>query len=406
MEWEIIPGGVTAPRGFRAAGVYAGLKKANRGKKDLALIVSDTLATAAAVYTTNKVQAAPLKVTREHLASGRARAIVVNSGNANACTGEQGLKDAWRMAEITAEVLGCRPQEVVVASTGVIGVPLPMDKIEAGIRQAAQELSKEGSRAAAEAILTTDLRVKEIALRFSIRGRPVVIGGIAKGSGMIHPNLATMLAFLTTDASLDSEQLKKALSLAVDNTFNLITVDGDTSTNDMVVALANGQSGVGPASEEEYRLFTSALEYACRYLARLIARDGEGATRLIEVEVRGAHTFMDARKIARAIASSNLVKSAVFGADANWGRILCAAGYAGAELDPERVDIFIESAIGREQLAARGKPYSFDEAKASAILAAEEVRIIVDLNLGTATAVAYGCDLTYDYVKINASYRT
>ncbi|MCG0277159.1 MAG: bifunctional glutamate N-acetyltransferase/amino-acid acetyltransferase ArgJ [Thermanaeromonas sp.] len=406
MEWEVIPGGVTAPRGFRAAGVYAGLKKANRDKKDLALIVSDTLASAAAVYTTNKVQAAPLKITREHLASGRARAIVANSGNANACTGEQGLKDARRMAEVTAEILGIKPQEVVVASTGVIGVPLPMDKIEAGIRKAAQELSPTGSRAAAEAILTTDLRVKEIAVRFHFKGSPVVIGGIAKGSGMIHPHMATMLAFLTTDAVLSPEQLKKALVSAVDNTFNLITVDGDTSTNDMVVVLANGLSGVGPTSEEEYRIFAAALEYVCRYLARLIARDGEGASRLIEVEVRGAATLTDARKIARAIAGSNLVKSAVFGADANWGRILCAAGYAGAELDPGRVDIFIESAAGCEQLASKGEPACFDEAKASAILSAEEVKIIVDLNLGQATAVAYGCDLTYDYVKINASYRT
>lgn len=403
MEWEIIPGGITAPQGFRAAGVHAGLKKA---KRDLALIVSDNVASAAAVYTTNKVQAAPLKVTREHLIHGKARAIVVNSGNANACTGQQGLRDARRMAEITAEAVGCQPEEVVVASTGVIGVLLPMERVTAGIRQAARELSPEGSPAAAEAIMTTDVRVKEIAVRFPLRGKEVTIGGIAKGSGMIHPNMATMLAFLTTDAEVPPEKLKKALVAAVDTTFNMVTVDGDTSTNDMVVILANGQAGVGPVEEAEYELFTRALEYVCRYLARLIARDGEGATRLIEVEVRGGKTGDDAKKIARAIAGSNLVKSAVFGADANWGRILCAAGYSGADLDPDKVDIFIESAAGREQLAAAGQPAPFSEEKASAILAAEEVRIIVDLNQGQAKAEAFGCDLTYDYVKINASYRT
>ncbi|MGI9952595.1 bifunctional ornithine acetyltransferase/N-acetylglutamate synthase [Moorellaceae bacterium AZ2] len=403
MDWEVIPGGITAPRGFRAAGVHAGLKKA---KKDLALIVSDNLATAAAVYTTNKVQAAPLKVTREHLAGGQARAIVVNSGNANACTGEQGLRDARHMAEVTAQAVGCRPEEVVVASTGVIGVPLPMEKVAAGIRQAAQELSAGGSREAAEAIMTTDGRVKEIAIRFNLGGRKITIGGIAKGSGMIHPNMATMLAFLTTDAQISPVDLKRALVAAVDTTFNMVTVDGDTSTNDMVVILANGQAGAGPTGEAEYALFTRALEHVCRYLARLIARDGEGATRLIEVEVQGAGTREDARAIARAIARSNLVKSAVYGADANWGRILCAAGYSGAELDPDRVDIFIQSAAGREQLAAGGQPVAFSEERARAILSAEEVKIIVHLHQGQAVAQAYGCDLTYEYVKINASYRT
>ncbi|HBT46717.1 MAG TPA: ornithine acetyltransferase [Peptococcaceae bacterium] len=403
MEWDVVPGGITAPRGFRAAGVHAGLKKT---KKDLALIVSDNPAAAAAVYTTNRVQAAPLVVTREHLAGGYARAVVVNSGNANACTGEQGLRDARFMAEITAREVGCRPGEVVVASTGVIGVPLPMDKVAAGIRQAARELSGAGSREAAEAIMTTDRRIKEIAVRFNLGGREATIGGIAKGSGMIHPQMATMLAFLTTDAEIAPDELKKALVAAVDATFNMVTVDGDTSTNDMVVILANGQAGVGPKEERERALFAAALEYVCRYLARLIARDGEGATRLIEVEVHGARTREDARTIARAIARSNLVKSAVHGADANWGRILCAAGYSGADLDPDKVDIFIQSPAGLEQLAAGGRPLPFSEEKAREILSAEEVKILVHLNQGRAAAEAYGCDLTCEYVTINASYRT
>ncbi|MBE3581628.1 MAG: bifunctional glutamate N-acetyltransferase/amino-acid acetyltransferase ArgJ [Thermoanaerobacteraceae bacterium] len=403
MEWDVVPGGITAPRGFRAAGVHAGLKKA---RKDLALIVSDNLAAAAAVYTTNKVQAAPLVVTREHLAGGYVRAVVVNSGNANACTGEEGLRDARCMAEVTAREVGCRPEEVVVASTGVIGVPLPMEKVTSGIRQAARNLSVEGSRDAAEAIMTTDRRVKEIAVRFNLGGRQVTIGGVAKGSGMIHPNMATMLAFITTDVEMTPADLRRALVAAVDATFNMVTVDGDTSTNDMVVILANGQAGAGPTDDKEYALFAGALEYVCRYLARLIARDGEGATRLIEVEVHGARTREDARTIARAIARSNLVKSAVHGADANWGRILCAAGYSEAELDPEKVDIFIQSPAGREQLAAGGRPFPFSEGKARDILAAEEVKIIVYLNQGSAAAEAYGCDLTCEYVTINASYRT
>ncbi|NLW07722.1 MAG: bifunctional glutamate N-acetyltransferase/amino-acid acetyltransferase ArgJ [Clostridia bacterium] len=398
-----LAGGVTAPKGFTAAGVCAGLKKA---KKDLALIVSETVAAAAAVYTRNLVQAAPLKVTRENLNSGHARAIVVNSGNANACTGEQGYQDAREMAAVTARAVGCEPWQVVVASTGVIGVNLPMDKIKEGIKKAASNLTVQGSSEAAAAIMTTDTFLKEIAIQLPLGGTLVTIGGIAKGSGMIHPNMGTMLCFLTTDAAIEAHELERMLKAVVDRTFNMVTVDGDTSTNDMVVVLANGLADNEPFTIEEQALFQAALEHVCRQLARMIARDGEGATKLLTVLVQGAATEIDARQVALAVAGSNLVKSAIFGCDANWGRILCAAGYSGAAIDPERVAIYLESVAGCEQVAAAGQPLPFNEDKAKAILREEEVIIKVNLNQGNAEATAWGCDLTYDYVKINASYRS
>ncbi|MDN5343945.1 MAG: glutamate N-acetyltransferase / amino-acid N-acetyltransferase [Clostridia bacterium] len=404
MEYfQPVKGGITAPAGFLAAGVHAGLKKE---KKDLALIVSEVPATASAVYTRNRVKAAPLLLTKEHLKGGLARAIVCNSGNANACTGERGYRDAREMASLTAAAIGCEPWQVVVASTGVIGVPMPMDKISAGIQAAAAQLGPEGGRDAAMAIMTTDIRVKEIAVRLPLGGSTVTIAGIAKGSGMIHPNMGTMLCFLTTDAALEQGDLEQALRAVVDRTFNMVTVDGDTSTNDMAIILANGCAGNAPLTIEEHAAFRAGLEYVCRELARLIARDGEGATKLITVEVRGAVSETDARTVARAVAGSNLVKSAVFGADANWGRILCAAGYSGAAIDPERVDIYLASQAGCEQMAAGGEPLPFSEEKALAILQEEEILITIDLNQGDASATAWGCDLTYDYVKINASYRT
>ncbi len=398
-----VAGGITAPQGFTAAGVYAGLKKE---KKDLALIVSSTPAVAAAVYTRNRVQAAPLVVTREHLKSGLARAIVVNSGNANACTGERGYRDAREMAAVTAAAAGCEPWQVVVASTGVIGVPMPMDKIREGIQTASRQLAVAGGSDAATAIMTTDTIIKETAVQLSLGGVTVTIAGIAKGSGMIHPNMGTMLCFLTTDAVIDRDDLEQALRAVVDRTFNMVTVDGDTSTNDMAVILANGCAGNAPLTIEEHAAFRAGLEDVCRQLARLIARDGEGATKLITVEVRKAASEQEARLAARAVAGSNLVKSAIFGADANWGRILCAAGYSGAAIDPERVDIYLESQAGCEQMAAGGEPLPFSEEKALAILQEEEIVITLDLNQGHACATAWGCDLTYDYVKINATYRT
>lgn len=401
-RWEVLPGGVTAPQGFLAAGVGAQIRK--KGRRDLALIYSRVPAAAAALYTQNRVKAAPVLVSRENLAGGAAQAIVVNSGIANACTGPRGYADARRMAALTGEVLGISPELVVVASTGVIGVPLPMEKIERGIREAALNLSRAGGSAAAEAIMTTDTCPKEFAVKFCLGGREVVLGGIAKGSGMIHPNLATMLSFLTTDAAVAPEALAAALRWAGARSFNAVTVDGDTSTNDMVVLLANGLAGndLLTGEEADYFLFREALLAVCRELAKMIARDGEGATKFLEIRVRGAEKEEEARLIARAVAGSNLVKAAIFGEDANWGRIITAAGNAGVPFDPEQVDIY----LGDLQVAEKGAGLEFDEDEARAILEAREVVITLDLNQGTAQGVAWGCDLSYDYVRINAHYRT
>lgn len=398
---DAIEGGVTAPRGFLAAGVHAGIK---RQKKDIALVYSERPCTAAATYTTNRVKAAPLLVTQEHLRHDSIRAIVVNSGNANACTGQRGIEDARRMAAICARELGIEPHQVVVASTGVIGVPLPLDKIEAGIIQAKEALSPAGGHDAALGIMTTDTRTKEIAFLCECDGVRFRIGGMAKGSGMIHPNMATMLAFITTDAAVPKEFLQREMKQAVDATFNMITVDGDTSTNDMAVVLANG-------AEEAARiepgtpladLFSKALRRTCVELAKMIAADGEGATKLIEVRVKRAKTERDARLAAKAIANSSLVKTAVYGEDANWGRILCAVGYSGADFDPDKTSVY----LGDVLVFHLGAGVAFDEGEAKQALSGSLVVITVDLGEGEAEATGWTCDLTYDYVKINASYRT
>lgn len=404
-DMEFIAGGVTAPAGFWAAGVRCGLRKAGDDRPDLALLVSERPAAAAGVYTKNRVQAAPIQVTREHLASGRARAVVANAGVANAATGARGLADARRMAAVAAEALGLgAPAEVAVASTGVIGNDLPMEKIEAGIRAAAARLGRAGGAEAAVAITTTDTRPKERALRLTLGGRAVTLGAMAKGSGMIHPDMATMLCFVTTDAAVAPDALAAALRAAVDRSFNMVTVDGDMSTNDCVVILANGAAGNAPvrADTPDFARFEAALTAVCTELAREIARDGEGATKLIEVAVRGARSEADARRAARAVAGSSLVKAAVFGADANWGRILAALGYSGAEFDPERVSV----RLGDLVLAEGGRSAGFDEDRARALLQQETVRFDVDLGAGGGAATAWGCDLTYDYVRINGSYRS
>jgi len=399
---KYIDGGITSPQGFKAAGVVCGIRK--RGRKDLALVYSQVPAQAAAVYTLNKFQAAPLQITKEHLKDGIAQAIVVNSGVANACMGQQGLDSAKVMAKITAECLQIKAEDVVVASTGVIGIPLPMQLISSGIKEASKVLSFDGGSDAAEAIMTTDLKKKEVACQIEIDGKTVTIGAMAKGSGMIHPNMATMLGFITTDACIEIDCLQYVLKKATDATFNMVSVDGDTSTNDMVVIMANGlaQNPKITMESEYLKDFEAAVIEVCTELAKMIAQDGEGATKLIEVEVVGAKSLEDARKGARSICSSNLVKAAIFGEDANWGRIVTALGYSGAEVDPLMVDVY----IGDLLVAEKGAGLNFDEDRAKQILSQKEIKLKVDLNLGSAEAKAWGCDLSYDYVKINADYRS
>ncbi|MBC7104773.1 MAG: bifunctional glutamate N-acetyltransferase/amino-acid acetyltransferase ArgJ, partial [Firmicutes bacterium] len=384
-----MPGGVTAARGFLASGVKAGIKK---HKKDLALIYSECSAAVAGTFTTNRVKAAPLLVTMSRVASGTARAVVANSGNANACTGREGYRDALLMAREAARAMNVPEEQVLVASTGLIGERLPLERIVAALPEAVRRLSREGHGDAAEAIMTTDTVPKEAAVAVEIGGRRVTVGGMAKGAGMIHPRMATMLAFLTTDAALTPEALGAALRRAVDETFNMITVDGDTSTNDMVLLLANGRAENPLIVREgpELAAFTAGLVAVCGKLARAIARDGEGATRLIEVEVRGAASVDDARAVARAVAGSSLVKAAVHGGDANWGRIMCAAGYSGAEFDPECVDIF----LGCERVVCDGRGVPHDGERVREALLAPTVRIVLDLKAGEGKATAWGCDLS------------
>ena len=396
-----IPGSVCAPHGFRAAGVAAGIKPS--GNPDVTLIVSDRPAAAAALFTTNRVVAAPVLVSREHLEDGQAQAFAINAGCANACTGDQGMADARRMAELAGELLGLPAQQVLVASTGVIGRMLPMDRLEAGLRRAAAELSPEGGPRAARAIMTTDTRPKEFAVEVEIGGAPVRIGGICKGSGMIAPNMATMLAFLTTDAEVWPEVLEAALRSAVERSFNCLTIDGDTSTNDMIGVLANGASGVRIApGSPAHRVFCDALLEVCVQLTRELARDGEGATKLVTIEVRAARSFAQARKVGLAIGNSPLVKTALFGNDPNWGRILCAAGYSGVEIDPDRLALTLCGL----PLVREGTPLPFDEGQMSAAMKVPEVRIELDLGLGRAVATVWTCDFSYDYVRINAEYTT
>ncbi len=374
------------------------------GRRDLGLLVSEGIGGAAGVViTTNVVQAAPLLVTREAVEGGSVRAVVVNSGIANAATGKRGLEDAYEMQALAAVELGFEREEVAVASTGVMGEYLPMDRVEAGIKGAAASLSGDGS-GFAEAILTTDTRTKEAAERTEVGGKVVTVGGVAKGSGMIHPNMATMLAFVTTDAAVEEDCLQTTLRRATEKTFNRVTVDGDTSPNDMVLLMANGTAGNEPLTIDspDYSAFEGTLEAVMRELAKEIARDGEGATKLVEAVVEGARDEAKAAALAKAIVGSNLVKAAVYGEDANWGRVLNAMGYAGVPFDPEGVELF----FGPVRVFANGEPIPVEEAEANATLAGDEVRISARLAEGTASASAWGCDLTYEYVKINGSYRT
>ncbi len=403
---KIISGGVCAATGFTANGVHCGVRK-NRTKKDLSLILSEVPASAAAVYTTNLVKGAPLKVTKDHLSNGMAQAVICNSGNANTCNAN-GIEIAEQMSDLLATELGIAASDVVVASTGVIGQPLNITPIQNGIPALAAGLSKDGGEAAAEGIMTTDTVKKEIAVEFELGGKTCRMGGIAKGSGMIHPNMATMLVFLTTDAAISPAMLQKALSTDITNTFNMISVDGDTSTNDMVVLLANGMAGNAEitAEGEDFNAFMKALNTVTVYLCRMIAGDGEGATKLLECRVSGADTVETAKTVAKSVICSSLLKAAMFGADANWGRVLCAIGYSGANVDVDRVDVSFRSAKGTVDVCKNGAGVDFSEEIAKEILLEREIEILVSLGAGEAEATAWGCDLTYDYVKINGDYRT
>jgi len=403
-----IQGGVCAAQGFTAAGVHCGVKaNSSPDKNDLALILSQKECTAAATFTLNRVKAAPLYVTMDHLEDGTAWGVVVNSGNANACC-PMSHENAEAMCAAAAKATGREPGDFVVASTGVIGQTINIAAIEAGVPQAAAALNADGSDSAATAIMTTDTVKKEIAVAFSVGGKEVRLGAIAKGSGMIHPNMGTMLAFLTTDCAITHEMLADALHEVVGRTFNRVTVDGDTSTNDTCAVLANGMAG-NPLIEwknEDYQTFLSALEYVCRHLARAIAGDGEGASKLVTCRVTNARSEENAERLAKAVVGSSLVKAAMFGADANWGRVLCAMGYSKAPFRPEHVDVTFCSAAGEILVCKQGDGVAFDEDQAKKILSEQEVIIAVDLHEGEDSAECWGCDLTYDYVKINGDYRT
>ncbi|MCQ4725771.1 bifunctional ornithine acetyltransferase/N-acetylglutamate synthase [Anaerotignum faecicola] len=405
---KVIDGSVTAPKGFLAAGAAVGIKK---GVKDLALIKSEVPAVCAACFTTNVVKAASVLRNIEILkCGGKISGIAVNSGNANACTGELGKKSNEEMAKAYADAIGVTAESVLTASTGVIGAEFPIDTVREGVKKTAPTLgySRENSLLAAEAIMTTDTYSKEVAVQIEIGGKTVTIGGIAKGSGMIHPNMATMLAFITTDCNIEKEMLQKALSEDIEVTYNMVSVDGDTSTNDTVVVLANGLAGneVIDGDTEEYKAFKSALHYVNERLAKNLVRDGEGATKFIEVNVAGAKTCGDAKIIAKSVVCSSLVKAAMFGEDANWGRVLCAMGYSGVKFDPEKVDIVFKSAKGDILLMDNGTPVNFDEGKAADILSEKEITVNIKISEGNECAAAWGCDLSYDYVKINGDYRS
>ena len=402
---EHISGGVCAPRGYKAAGVHCGVRK-NRSKRDLALIYSEKRASAAAVYTTNLVKGAPLTVTKKHLADGMAQAIICNSGNANTCNA-----NGEYIAETTSELLGAElgipAADVIVASTGVIGQAMTMEPFERGIPEVVKALGTSGE-AAAEAIMTTDTHAKEVAVKFTAGGVECTLGGIAKGSGMIHPNMATMLAFITSDCAISPAMLAKALSEDVQSSFNMVTVDGDTSTNDMVAVMANGMAGNAEICAEgaDYDAFCEALHEVTVCLSRQIAGDGEGATKLLDCVVTGAKTLADARTVARAVVGSSLLKAAMFGADANWGRVLCAVGYSGADVDVTKVGVTFKSDAGEVTVCENGAGVDFSEELAAKVLAAKEIYILVSLGEGASSAEAWGCDLTYEYVKINGDYRT
>ncbi len=403
---NIISGGVCAAKGFTASGVHCGVRK-SRTKRDLAMIFSEAKASAAAVYTTNLVKGAPLTVTKSNIADGKAQAVICNSGNANTCNAD-GIEIAEKMCKIAGETLGISEKDIVVASTGVIGQPLSIEPFVGGIPMAAKELSVDGSEAAAEGIMTTDTLKKEIAVEFTVGGKTCRIGGIAKGSGMIHPNMATMLVFITTDTAISPDMLQKALSSDIKDTFNMVSVDGDTSTNDMVTVLANGMAGNEPitADGEDFAEFMRALNTVTVYLCRMIAGDGEGATKLLECNVSGASDVCTAKAVAKSVICSSLLKAAMFGADANWGRVLCAIGYSGANVDVNKVKVSFKSKKGEISVCENGAGVDFSEEKAKEILLEKEIEINISLSSGEACATAWGCDLTYDYVKINGDYRT
>ena len=403
---KLIEGGVCAAKGFTANGIHCGIRK-NRSKRDLALIYSKKTASAAAVYTTNLVKGAPLLVTKQHLQNGTAQAIICNSGNANTCNAN-GIEIAQQMSSLLGGALHISPEDVVVASTGVIGQPMEIAPIAAGIPSLIEGLTDDGSDRAAEGIMTTDTVKKEVAVEFTLDGKPCRIGGIAKGSGMIHPNMATMLVFITTDAAISPALLQKALSSDIADTFNMVSVDGDTSTNDMVTVLANGMAGNQEITQEneDFAIFMKALNTVTVHLCRCIAGDGEGATKLLECKVTGAADVATAKTVAKSVICSSLLKAAMFGADANWGRVLCAIGYSGAAVDVDKIDVAFQSKVGTIPVCKYGAGLDFSEEKAKEILLEKEIEILVELNSGDAAATAWGCDLTYEYVKINGDYRT
>lgn len=410
VELKTIEGGVCAAEGFSAAGFYCGIKESITRKKDLAFIKSDVMAKVGGVFTQNKFAAAPVEWCREVVKGGEAQAIFANSGNANACTGDEGRGNVQKTLDLVSHYSRLPKDKILICSTGVIGVQLPMTMISGGVPSVVADLSPMalGSEHAADAIATTDTFIKEYAVEYEFGGKTIHVGGIAKGSGMIHPNMATMLCFITTDLNLSAAAVQQACKDAADDTFNMITVDGDTSTNDTMLVLANGVAGnaeinVGDAG---YAEFAEALYEVAKGLAKMMATDGEGATKALECHVDGAKTKADARKAAKAVIDSSLVKAAFYGEDANWGRIICAIGYSGADFDTEKVDLWLESAGGKIQLMNQGAGLAFDEEQAAAVLKEKEIQILINLNDGSESAIGWGCDLSYEYVKINAEYRS
>lgn len=406
-NFKFIDGTVTSPLGFTAQGVCASIKPSNTTKRDLALIYCEKPCTAAAVYTRNLVKSSTIQVTKKHLANGIAQAVIVNSGNANTCNAD-GVEVAEKMCDIAAETLSVNPEDVIVASTGVIGQPLPIEPVIKGAQMMKGKLSKDGGTNAAEAIMTTDTVKKEMAMEMTLGGKKVTVGGIAKGSGMIHINMGTMLSFVTTDAAVSAEMLECALREAVEDSYNMVSVDGDTSTNDTLAIMASGLAGNEQITtkNEDYKIFVAGLTEAFKSLAKQLAGDGEGATKLLVCTVDGAKTKKDAVTVSKSIICSSLLKAAMFGADANWGRVLCAIGYSGADVDVTKVDVSFKSCKGEILVCKDGAGVEFSEEKAKEILIEKEINILVSLNDGDGKAEAYGCDLTYDYVKINGDYRT
>lgn len=403
---KLISGGVCASKGYKANGVHCGIRK-NKDKKDISLILSEVPASCASVYTTNLVKGAPIAVTKEHIKNGIAQAVICNSGNANTCNAN-GIEIANKMCDLVSKEIHIKAEDIVVASTGVIGQPLDITPIADGIPELAKGLNDNGSQSAAEGIMTTDTKLKEVAVEFDIDGKKCHIGGIAKGSGMIHPNMATMLVFITSDVAISPDMLQKALSTDIRETFNMLSVDGDTSTNDMVTVMANGLAGNDIISEDNdnFKIFMKALNTITVHLCRSIAGDGEGATKLLECKVSGADKLETAKIVAKSVICSSLLKAAMFGADANWGRVLCAIGYSGADVDVNKIDVSFASKAGKIDVCQDGHGIEFSEEIAKEVLTETEIDILINLNSGNIESTAWGCDLTYDYVKINGDYRT